>query len=76
MILTGRDPERLQRAASELGALSAAAFDATDPAPLERFFRELPGTIDHVMVTAGRITGASLTWTWSRRAAPSMSTSY
>jgi NAD(P)-dependent dehydrogenase (short-subunit alcohol dehydrogenase family) len=54
VILTGRDPERLQRAASELGALSAAAFDATDPAPLERFLRELPGTIDHVMVTAGR----------------------
>ena len=30
------------------------AFDATDPAPLERFFRDLPTTIDHVMVTAGR----------------------
>jgi NAD(P)-dependent dehydrogenase (short-subunit alcohol dehydrogenase family) len=54
VILTGRDPERLQRAASELNALSTAAFDATDPAALERFFRDLPGTIDHVMVTAGR----------------------
>jgi NAD(P)-dependent dehydrogenase (short-subunit alcohol dehydrogenase family) len=54
LILTGRDPERLQRAASELGALSTAAFDATDPAPLERFFSDLPATIDHVMVTAGR----------------------
>ncbi len=54
VILTGRDPERLQRAASELGALSTAAFDATEPAPLERFFRDLPATIDHVMVTAGR----------------------
>jgi NADP-dependent 3-hydroxy acid dehydrogenase YdfG len=53
VILTGRNPERLQRAASELDALSTAAFDATDPAPLERFFRDLP-TIDHVMVTAGR----------------------
>ena len=31
VILTGRNPERLQRAASELGALSTAAFDATDP---------------------------------------------
>jgi len=30
------------------------AFDATDPAPLERFFRDLPAKIDHVMVTAGR----------------------
>jgi NAD(P)-dependent dehydrogenase (short-subunit alcohol dehydrogenase family) len=54
LILTGRDSGRLQRAASELGALSTAAFDATDPAPLERFFRDLPAPIDHVMVTAGR----------------------
>jgi len=54
LILTGRDPERLQRVAAELDALSTAAFDATDPAALERFFRELPPTIDHVMVTAGR----------------------
>ncbi len=54
LILTGRNPERLQRAASELEALSSAVFDATDPAPLERFFRDLPTTIDHVMVTAGR----------------------
>src|SRR5439155_18547904 len=53
LILTGRNPERLQRAASELDALSTAAFDATDPAPLERFFRALPTTIDHVMGTAG-----------------------
>jgi NAD(P)-dependent dehydrogenase (short-subunit alcohol dehydrogenase family) len=56
LILTGRDPERLRRAASELDALSTAAFDAMDPAPLERFFRDLPTTIDHVMVTAGRPT--------------------
>ena len=54
VILTGRNPEHLQRAASELGALSSAAFDATDPAPLEQFFRDLPTPIDHVMVTAGR----------------------
>src|SRR5579863_8324362 len=54
LILTGRNPEALQRAASELDALSAAAFDATDPAALERFFGDLPATIDHVMVTAGR----------------------
>ena len=53
LILTGRDPERLQRATSEVGALSTAAFAATDPAALERFFRDLPGPIDHVMVTAG-----------------------
>jgi len=54
LILTGRNPERLRRAASEIDALSTAAFDATDPAPLEQFFRDLPTAIDHVMVTAGR----------------------
>jgi NAD(P)-dependent dehydrogenase (short-subunit alcohol dehydrogenase family) len=53
LILTGRNPERLQRVGSELDALTTTAFDATDPAPLERFFRDLPTTIDHVMVTAG-----------------------
>jgi len=51
VILTGRNPENLQRAASDLGALSTAAFDANDPALLERFFRDLPTPIDHVMVT-------------------------
>ena len=54
LILTGRNPETLQRAASELEALSTAAFDATDAASLELFFRDLPATIDHVMVTAGQ----------------------
>jgi NAD(P)-dependent dehydrogenase (short-subunit alcohol dehydrogenase family) len=54
VILTGRNPERLQRAASELEAVSSAAFDATDPASVAQFFRGLPATIDHVMVTAGR----------------------
>jgi NAD(P)-dependent dehydrogenase (short-subunit alcohol dehydrogenase family) len=51
VILTGRNPERLQRAASELGALSTAAFDATDFDRLGRFFHELPREIDHVLVT-------------------------
>jgi NAD(P)-dependent dehydrogenase (short-subunit alcohol dehydrogenase family) len=54
VIVTGRDPGRLQQAASRLGALSSAAFDATDAASLRRFFAELPKPIDHVMVTAGR----------------------
>ncbi|MGB0125398.1 MAG: SDR family oxidoreductase [Silvibacterium sp.] len=54
LILTGRNPERLQFAARELEALSTAAFDANDPAQLERFFGDLPATIDHVMVTAGQ----------------------
>ena len=51
VVLTGRDPGRLQHAAQEVGALRTAAFDATDPAALERFFTELPGPIDHVLVT-------------------------
>lgn len=51
VVLVARDPERLRRAASEVGAASTAAFDANDPAAVERFFRELPGPIDHVMVT-------------------------
>jgi NAD(P)-dependent dehydrogenase (short-subunit alcohol dehydrogenase family) len=53
VILTARNPERLEQAARELGALSSAAFDATDTERLERFFEELPGPIDHVIVTAG-----------------------
>ena len=53
VILTGRDPERLERAALDVGAQSTAAFDANDPAALKRFFEGLPDPIDHVMVTAG-----------------------
>jgi len=51
VVLAGRDPDRLKRAAAEVGALSTSAFDATDPAALGRFFGDLPATIDHVMVT-------------------------
>jgi NAD(P)-dependent dehydrogenase (short-subunit alcohol dehydrogenase family) len=54
LILTGRKPEPLQLAATEVGALSTAAFDATDPTLLEKFFHDLPTPIDHVMVTAGQ----------------------
>ena len=54
LILTGRTPEPLQRAASEVDALSAEAFDATDPTLLAQFFHDLPTPIDHIMVTAGR----------------------
>jgi len=53
VILTARNPERLKRAASDVGALSSSAFDASDALAIERFFRDLP-MIDHVMVTAGR----------------------
>jgi NAD(P)-dependent dehydrogenase (short-subunit alcohol dehydrogenase family) len=53
VILTGRNAERLERAAREIGAHSSAAFDAADPDRLARFFGDLPSPIDHVMVTAG-----------------------
>jgi NAD(P)-dependent dehydrogenase (short-subunit alcohol dehydrogenase family) len=51
VILAARDPDRLERAAAELGAVRSAAVDATDWAALRRFFGALPETIDHVMVT-------------------------
>jgi NAD(P)-dependent dehydrogenase (short-subunit alcohol dehydrogenase family) len=51
LILAARDPERLDRASRELGALSTAAFDATNFDQLKRFFDELPAAIDHVLVT-------------------------
>jgi NAD(P)-dependent dehydrogenase (short-subunit alcohol dehydrogenase family) len=53
VILTGRNPQRLNQASVDLDAQSTAAFDANDPAALERFFKGLPNPIDHVMVTAG-----------------------
>jgi NAD(P)-dependent dehydrogenase (short-subunit alcohol dehydrogenase family) len=53
LILTGRNPEPLQRAANEVDALSIKAFDANDPVLLAQFFRDLP-SVDHIMVTAGR----------------------
>jgi NAD(P)-dependent dehydrogenase (short-subunit alcohol dehydrogenase family) len=54
VILTGRDPGRLNDAATAVGALSTATFDANDSAAVEAFFAHVEGPIDHVMVTAGR----------------------
>src|SRR5690349_14991409 len=51
VILTGRNPERLERAAAEVGATGTAAFDATDPAARDRFFGGLAAPVDHVIVT-------------------------
>lgn len=51
VILAARNPERLQAAAADIGALSTAAFDVTDPAALDRFFQDLPGQIDHLLLT-------------------------
>jgi NAD(P)-dependent dehydrogenase (short-subunit alcohol dehydrogenase family) len=53
VILTGRDPDRLERAALDVGAQHTAAFDVNDSAAVQRFFTELPAPFDHVLVTAG-----------------------
>jgi NADP-dependent 3-hydroxy acid dehydrogenase YdfG len=52
-VLTGRDPERLRRAAELVDPVRTAAFDVTDHDALEGFFGELEGPIDHVLITAG-----------------------
>jgi NAD(P)-dependent dehydrogenase (short-subunit alcohol dehydrogenase family) len=51
VVLTGRDPDRLTSAAADVGARSTAAFDATDQDALGQFFTDLPGPVDHVLVT-------------------------
>ncbi len=51
VILTARDPARLQQAGTEVGAASTASFDATDFVRLGRFFDQLAGPVDHVLVT-------------------------
>jgi NAD(P)-dependent dehydrogenase (short-subunit alcohol dehydrogenase family) len=53
VIITGRNLDRLEQAAQDVGAQRTAAFDANDKAALQSFFSELPAPIDHVMVTAG-----------------------
>ena len=51
LVLTARNPERLQNVASELTAASTVAFDATDFERLAQFFDELPAPIDHLLLT-------------------------
>jgi NAD(P)-dependent dehydrogenase (short-subunit alcohol dehydrogenase family) len=51
VILTGRNLDRLERAAADIDARSVAAFDATDFERLGTFFDELSTPIDHVLVT-------------------------
>ncbi|MFE5403139.1 SDR family oxidoreductase [Streptomyces sp. NPDC056580] len=53
VVLAARNPDRLERAAADLSPLSTAVFDALDTDRLERFLHELPGRVDHVLVTAG-----------------------
>jgi NAD(P)-dependent dehydrogenase (short-subunit alcohol dehydrogenase family) len=53
VILTGRDQGKLDAAGRDVGARQVAAFDATDPAAVKRFFDAVPAPIDHILVTAG-----------------------
>jgi NAD(P)-dependent dehydrogenase (short-subunit alcohol dehydrogenase family) len=53
VVLVGRNAERLERAAVEVGAVSSAVVDATDPDRIGHFFADLPEPVDHVLVTAG-----------------------
>lgn len=53
LVLVARNPERLERAADELNPRSTATFDAQDTHRLEGFLQDLPGQVDHVLVTAG-----------------------
>jgi NAD(P)-dependent dehydrogenase (short-subunit alcohol dehydrogenase family) len=50
LILTAREPERLHRVGLELGA-SISAFDLSDTDRLTRFFANLPGPADHLLVS-------------------------
>jgi NAD(P)-dependent dehydrogenase (short-subunit alcohol dehydrogenase family) len=53
VILTARDPARLEQAAADVGARSTAAFDASDPAAVKSFFDDVAGPLDHILITAG-----------------------
>ena len=57
VVITGRDPERLARAAADVGAIQTAQFDAADEPALQQFFdqlgQQLDGPIGHVLVAAG-----------------------
>jgi NAD(P)-dependent dehydrogenase (short-subunit alcohol dehydrogenase family) len=53
VVLTGRNPERLEAAATDVGARQTAAFDATDPDAVAEFFAGLDGRVDHILITAG-----------------------
>src|ERR1700752_4023147 len=53
VILTGRNEERLKKAALRVGAQRPRAFGANDAASLQPSFRDLAAPIDHIMVTGG-----------------------
>ena len=50
VVLTARNPDRLREVGRELEA-KVEAFDVTNLDRLQRFFEDLPGPVDHVLVT-------------------------
>src|SRR5262245_59939175 len=53
--ITGRSPERLDKARAEAGDVRTAVLDAADEAGTQAFFQGLPD-VDHVFITAGTVT--------------------
>ncbi|MFI6275478.1 SDR family oxidoreductase [Streptomyces sp. NPDC050988] len=53
VVMVARDPQRLERAAAEVGPRSTATLDAADTDRLQQFFDDLPYPVDHVISTAG-----------------------
>ncbi|HUO69392.1 MAG TPA: SDR family oxidoreductase [Solirubrobacteraceae bacterium] len=51
VVLTGRNAERLEQAARDVGARSTATFDVNDAPAMKQFFDGLPEPIDHVLIT-------------------------
>jgi NAD(P)-dependent dehydrogenase (short-subunit alcohol dehydrogenase family) len=51
LVLTARNPERLEQVASEFAATTTVAFDATDFERLAQFFDQLSAPIDHLLLT-------------------------
>jgi NAD(P)-dependent dehydrogenase (short-subunit alcohol dehydrogenase family) len=60
VMLTGRDETRLDRAAGEVGATKTARLDLADPDGLESYFASLPTPVDHVLVSGGGPTYATI----------------
>jgi NAD(P)-dependent dehydrogenase (short-subunit alcohol dehydrogenase family) len=53
LILTGRDPDRLDRASAQVANARTATVDIGDPASLDRLLAGMATPIDHVLVTGG-----------------------
>src|SRR3954471_21959734 len=53
LVITGRNRERLDAAAGEVGAETVASVDLHDSAGVVAFFAGLPARVDHVLVSSG-----------------------